>query len=87
MWRGDLSLPTSKQGLKVLGVPVGHPEYISTELTATAEEQSLLFERIPLVEDLQAAWLLLSLCAATRANFWLRTVPREFTQEYAETTA
>ena len=33
---------------------------------------------------MQAAWLLLTFCAATRANFWLRTVPREFTQGYAE---
>ena len=45
---------------------------ISTELASTAEEQSRLFERIPLVEDLQA-WLLLTFCAATRANYQLRT--------------
>ena len=83
MWRGDLSLPPSKQGLKILGVPVGHPEYIVRELAQKIEEQSLLFGRIPLVEDVQAAWLLLTFCAATRANFWLRTVPREFTQGYA----
>ena len=61
VWRGDLSLPPSKE---------------------KAEEQLLLFERIRLVEDVQAAWLLLTFCAATRANFG--TVPREFTQDYAE---
>ena len=55
----------------------------TSELAHMAEEQSLLFERIPLVEDLQAAWLLLTFCAATRANYWLRTVPREFTEDHA----
>ena len=55
----------------------------ASELVHMAEKQSLLFERIPLVEDLQAAWLLLTFCAATRANYWLRTVPREFTEDYA----
>ena len=51
VWRGNLSLPPSMQGLKILGVPVGHPEYIVRELAQKAEEQSLLFERIPLVQD------------------------------------
>ena len=84
VWRGDQSLPTEKQGLTVLGVPVGHPHYIASELAQKADEQSLLFERTPHVEDVQAAWLLLTFCAATRANYWLRTVPREFTLDYAE---
>ena len=83
VWRGDQSLPTEKQGLTVLGVPVGHPDYIASEL-AKSNEQSLLFERIPHVEDVQVAWLLLTFCAATRANYWLRTVPREYTLDYAE---
>ena len=86
VWRGDLSLPTSEQGLKVLGVPVGHPECIVRELAQKAEEKSLLSEHIPLVEDVQATWRLLTLCAVKRANFWLRTVPREFTQDHAKYT-
>ena len=28
VWRGNPELPVSKQGLRVLGVPVGHPSYI-----------------------------------------------------------
>ena len=58
VWRGDFSLPPSKQGLKILGVPIGHPEYIVRELAQKVEEQSLLLERIPLIQDVQAAWLL-----------------------------
>ena len=33
MWRGDQGLPTAQQGLKVLGAPVGHPDYIQSFLT------------------------------------------------------
>ena len=74
VWRGDLiaTIEARSEGLRV---PVGHPEYIASELAQKAEEQSLLFERIPLVEDLQAAWLLLTFCAATRANSrWTNSV-------------
>ena len=28
VWRGDHNLPLSEQGLKVLGVPIGHPEFV-----------------------------------------------------------
>ena len=44
----------------------------------------MLFERIPLIDDVQVGWLLLIFCAATRANYWFRTVPPEYTSEYAE---
>ena len=27
VWRGDQNLPPSEQGLKVLGVLIGHPEF------------------------------------------------------------
>ena len=53
-------MSTSKQGLKVLRGPVGHPEYIARKLAQKAEEQSLLFGRIPLVDNVQSAWLLLT---------------------------
>ena len=35
------------------------------------------------VKDMQSAWLLLSFCAATRANFLLRSVRPELTDEFA----
>ena len=38
VWRGDPQLPLHKQGLTVLGVPVGQPEFVVAELTAKAEE-------------------------------------------------
>ena len=69
--------------LKILGVPVGHPEHVVRELAQKAKEHSLLYERIPLVEDVQAAWLLLTFCAATRPIFGCALF-FEFTQDCAE---
>ena len=83
LWRGDWSLPQAQQGLKVLGVPVGHPSIIAAQMASKLKEQAVLFVRIPLNDDVQVGWLLLVFCAATRAKHWLRTVPPEHTEEYA----
>ena len=53
--RGDTSLPRYQQGL----IPVGQPEFVVSYLERKSEEHSVLFQRIPAVEDPQAAWLLL----------------------------
>ena len=84
VWRGDQGLPTAQQGLKVLGAPVGHPDFIRSFLSQKGLEHDHLLEMIPQVPDVQAAWLLLVFCASTRANFFLRTVAPEFTLEFAE---
>ena len=84
VWRGDRELPGSKQGLTVLGVPVGHPRYILSQLEQKADEHKELLRRIPFIQDLQAAWLLLLYCATPRANYWLRTVQPELTGPFAE---
>ena len=83
VWRGDPQLPLHKQGLTVLGVPVGQPEFVVAELTAKAEEHASLFEKITHIPDVQIGWLLLVFCAATRANYWLQTVSPELTEGFA----
>ena len=85
VWKGDDGLPLSQQGIKILGIPVGQPEYVRQFLEEKADEHRTLFQRIPMVEDPQAAWLLLFMCASTRANFWLRGVQPEWTSIFAET--
>ena len=82
VWRGAQELPAARQGLKVLGAPTGHPQYVQEFLRRKSEEQ-VLFERIPLVNDPQVGWLLLWMCASTRANFWLRMVSPELTLPFA----
>ena len=62
---------------------LGDPEYVTAQLTHRGEEQAVLFDRIPWVVEIQTGWLLLTFCAATRANDWLRTGPPELTAQYA----
>ena len=83
VWRGNHALSTSAQGFKVLGVPIGHPNFVEEFLARKTIEHELLFERIPAMEDFQSAWLVLLFCTAPRANFWLRSVRPELVQQFA----
>ena len=76
-------MPAAQQGVVILGVPIGSPDFVRQQLEDKSAEQDLLFQRIPLLEDTQACWLLLLMCAATRANFWLRAVCPEHTESFA----
>ena len=69
---GDQSLPTSEQGIRVLGTPFGHCHHVQAEVRITNEEHSTLLCRIL---ALQCAWLLLLFCAPARANYLLRVLP------------
>ena len=57
-----MSLPAGQQGLKILGGPVGQPEFVRSFLERKSEEHSTLFE------------LLLLMCASTSANYCVRCV-------------
>ena len=83
IWTGDWALPRDRQGLLVLGTPLGTDEYVASTLAARSETQQRLLTRIPDVPDLQAAWLLLHFCAAPRANYLLRNVPPALTAQFA----
>ena len=84
VWRGDQSLETKVQGFKDLGAPIGHPDFVAEFLAKKSREHEVLFDRIPAMEDLQSAWLVLLFCAAPRANFWLRMVRPEMVAQLAE---
>ena len=83
VWKGDRELPVTEQGVKVLGVPIGTPEHVQEFLAKKGREQEILFQRIPRVNDPQAAWLILLMCGSTRSNFWLRAVAPGLTAEFA----
>ena len=72
VWKGQ-GLP-ERQGMKVLGAPLGHPAFVEAFLVKKIAEQRILLDRIPLVADLQASWLLLLHCASAGSNFLLREV-------------
>ena len=69
--------------MKVLGIPIGKQEYVQEFLAHKTRQQQVLFQRIPWVNDTQSAVLLFSMCGATRANFWLRAVRPEDTEDFA----
>ena len=83
VWRGDPSLLLAEQGVKVLGTPLGHTEFLKAQLREVINSHSILWERIPSIPDLQSAWLLLVFCAATRANYLFRSVPPHAADEHA----
>ena len=72
VWFGGFDRPPEKRGIRVLGTPLGVAEYVRSQLDATEAAHQLLLHRIPAVQDLQTAWLLLLFCASSRATFYLR---------------
>ena len=83
VWKGSEVLP-NQQGLKILGAPFGHPEFVAAQLERSFQKQETLIRRIPFVPDLQAAWLILLHCASARANYLLRVVDPEQVQLFAQ---
>jgi hypothetical protein len=73
-WAGDPALPAEERGIKMLGTPLGSDEYVAEFLADLRGDHDQLLDRLPSMDDLQAAWLILLFCGATRANYVLRTV-------------
>ena len=51
VWCGS-GLPLDKQGIKVLGTPLGHPQFVEAHLNKKIAVQEVLLERILAVPDL-----------------------------------
>ena len=85
MWRGSEELPTHQRSIKVLGTPLGHPDIVQAHLDKLTAQHQILLDRIPYVEDTQAAWLLLVHCAAARANYIARVVAPLAAEQFCNT--
>ena len=72
-----------KQGVTILGTPLGRAEFVEGQLAEKIEEHGILLDRITKVTDLQSAWILLLFCAASRANYVLRVVHPENSFQFA----
>ena len=83
VWKADVNLPSEAQGVVILGTPLGHPDFVQAHLRSKIDSHRSLLERIPSVLDLQAAWSILLFCASARANFLIRALPPDATQDYA----
>ena len=75
VWVGDQSLPPEQQGLVVLGTPHGHRAYVTRHLEDLSAEHQRLLDVLHELPELQSSWLLLSLCASPRCNYYLRALP------------
>ena len=84
VWRGAEELPIYQRGMKVLGTPLGHSEYIRAQLEMLSVEHQTLLDRIPLIEDVQSAWSILVHCAAARANYVARVVEPMTARQFCE---
>ena len=83
VWRGSPNSLESSRGVIILGTPVGHPAFVKAELQKKLQEQNKLLEAIPLVSDVQSAWLLLLYCGSSRANYLCRVLDPDSSEEYA----
>ena len=83
VWKGS-EVPPNQQGLKILGAPFGHWEYIAAQLERSFQKQETLIQRITLVPALQAAWLILLHCASARANYLFRVVDPSQVLQYTQ---
>ena len=54
----------TEQGLEILGTPLGHPDFVESHLQSACK-QLVLLDRIPMVSDVQPAWLLLLHCISS----------------------
>ena len=84
VWRGAEELPMHQRGMKVLGTPLGHTEFIEAQLEMLTAEHQTLLHRIPLIEDVQSAWSILVHCAAARANHVARVVEPLTARQFCE---
>ena len=74
----------SPRGVKILGTPVGSPEFIHPLTMERLEEERQLWKAIDWVPDLQCAWQILVQCAGPRCHHYVRTVPPSESRAYAE---
>ena len=82
VWR-EFGLPTHEQVIRVLGAPVGHSDFVRAHFQRTADEHRTLLEMIPLLSDVQSAWMMLLHCATARANYHLWVIRPELALQIA----
>ena len=77
VWRGS-GLPTAEQGIKVLGTPLGHEDFVAAHLSSVLHAHQTLLERTLSFKTF-SAWALLLHSAVARAKYQLRVVRPELT--------
>ncbi len=73
----------SPDGVVLLGVPVGTPDFVRAHAQERLEEEKRFLAEIEELTDPQCAWQLLTRCAVPRGNYWIRTLPPSLSRSYA----
>ena len=73
----------SENGLVILGTPMGSAEFVQAQAEKRMAKEEFLLSRIQELPDLQCSWVLLSQCAAPRANHTIRILPPSLANAYA----
>ena len=72
VWKGSLS--AERQGIKVVGTPVGSEEFVQENCREILDNGAQLLSMITKLASLQASWLVLYFCAVPKVNHLLRTL-------------
>ena len=80
-WVGNA--PPHERGLKILGTPIGHDDFIKAFCEKRIIEERKFLGEVCLLSDVQCAWILLLFCGAPRANHVLRVAPPSLSKAYA----
>ena len=54
VWRGS-DVPTVQQGIKILGTPFGHHDYMQNQLERVVDEHQRFMDMLPSVPNLQSS--------------------------------
>ena len=73
VWKGSVVL-LAEQGVKILGAPLVHQDYVRRFLNKVSEKHQILFQRIPWLSDVQSTWLRLVHGALSSANHTHRCI-------------
>lgn len=83
MFHPDFTRPSD--GITVLGVPVGTPEFVKTRLAEKFSKRSIKIKRLAQLNDPQIAFAILQKCLGiSKINYFLRTLPCELTLDIAK---
>ena len=82
VWKGNE--PAVTNGVRLLGAPIGQPEYIENFGIARITDFATLRDNALKVDALQYAWLLTYYCVVPRVNHLLRQVPPDLVETTAQ---
>ena len=78
VWKSNL--PRHQRGIKIVGTPLGTPEFISAVGQEVVEEEAQLLQQMPQLTSLQIAWLILYFCAVPRVTISCAPSPHHWSE-------